>query len=335
MKFHRAIDLYLSDLAEKRRSAYTQKTINSRMSDFKSFLESDDGWELVDITSDHIHDYFEYMKKVRGLADGTLAGRKSTLRSFFTFAMKNGWVSFEDNPTHVLVDNHQHRYSYEPVNRLDVPENDLVQVLQQIPNYLTHHDYSERALRDSLIVALTADSAARRQAIWSIRKKDIKAALSKGRKNKHGQLVYHVSSIEGKTGSELIRFYEDTASLVHLYLEMQHKSAVWLLENPQTRKRYRIDGLHRSFVRLCKFAKVPVFRFHSVRKRDVIDAIESGGDQKLGQIYAGHRSQTSTQNAYNLLRRSRVDDVAGQLAMKRRGASGASDLVNDFFKKLS
>jgi len=328
MELEAAVSFYLSDMRERLLSLRTVESVSNRLDDFVSVAGR---VLLVDVTKHDVHNYFVHLKHERGLADGTLASRKSTLRAFFNFAIKQRWVTYEQNPTQILIDNHQHRYSFDPVHREPADIECITAVLDAIPKYLASSGYSERAVRDALIVSITVDSGGRRKAVWSIRRVDMIKSLDSCRLNRFKQKTYHVISNTGKTGSEYLRFYEDTANLARMYLNIQYTAAVWLFENPQTRRRYRIDYLQSSFKRLCDYADVPVFRFQATRKRNVTDVIEEGKDQKLGQSYANHRDIRSTQSAYNTITRERVDDVAGKLAAERRKKPPDDDIPAEFF----
>lgn len=314
------INAYRTHQEERRLSVRTIEDNNGRLNQFVEFVGN---VPLNKIKPAQIHDYFVYMRDERGLSEATRGNRKSTLRAFFNWCVKEKLITYENDPSHILLDNQAHKYSFEPKAHQAVEDEYLTAVLRSLPSYLAESGYSEMSVRDSLIVSLTADSAVRRKAIWSIRRRDmLQAVTSSGP-------IYVVYSVLGKTGTEKVRFFEETASIARMYLNLIPKTAVWLFENPATNARYRIDGLRKSFTRLCKFAGVPPFLFQSVRKRDVMDAIKASGDITVGQRYAGHKSSRTTQVYYNLIKDEEIGGFAAQISTKRRG--GGDDLMGGFF----
>lgn len=273
---------------------------------------------IREVSKSDIARHFQGMQD-QGLADGTLAGHKTTLKAFFRWCKKKKLIN--KNPAKVL-NSRRFRYSFKPVKSRPAPPDDFQRVIDCLHQYAAHRGYKKPDVRNALIVSLAIDSAARRGEIRNIRRADMASEVSVNRD------IYHVLS-RGKTGAVRVRFFEDTAALARLWLPMLDDSAVWLFENPRG-ERLQADYMSNCFRPVCKFAGVKTFRFQAIRKRGVIDIIHLTGDQRVGQKFANHKDIKTTQQHYNLFEDEAVDDAAARLARDRRGDDG---LVDDFFKK--
>lgn len=321
-----AVDAYVAYLVAEN---YAQTHVQSVKLRLNRFAQGRDVL-VTAVTGDDIHDHFLAMKE-SGLADGTLAGHKSTHRAFWRWCKKRGLVG--KNPAKVLKGK-KHGYSFEPVHFQPADEDDFRLVVAALPDFAAHRGYRPRDVRDALIVSLTIDSGKRREEVWNIQRRKMEAALGRGRAV-GGRTIYHVPS-SGKTGAVDVRFFDETAELARRWLLMLPAAATYLLENPQTGERLRIDYIGSAFVRICAFANVPPFRFQATRKRNVIDISESAGDAKIAQRLAGHKSIRTTQAHYNMVADKRVDEAAAQLANERRGPRlSGENLADELFGRVA
>lgn len=314
MKLKDAVITYSRYLKKKEFSESHITSVNGRLNRFVKTMAEDA--EIAAVQKTDISRHFSAMKQ-SGLADGTLAGHKSTNRAFWKYAKKKGWV--KKNPSKILVGNKRHRYSFKPVHSQAAHEADLISVLIALPAFASHRNYAPRDVRDALIVALVADSAGRRGDIWAISCRVAVRALNKPRRMKNGETVYTIvlQGDDSKTGESKIRFFQKTADLLQMWLTLMPLNATHICCNLRTGKKLARENVSLSFIRACKFANVPVFRPQSVRKRVVTDIISKSGDQKAGQLIANHKSARTTQEYYNLLQDEKVDTIASSLANGR------------------
>lgn len=318
-----ALDAYLVYLAGEN---YTTTHLNSVRLRLERFVTGRENVPVTAVSKEEIHAHFVAMKEA-GLADGTLAGHKSTHRAFWRWCKRKNWI--EENPSKILKSK-RHAYSFDPVHFQPADEDDFRRVLAALGDFAAHRGYRPRDVRDALIVSLTIDSGKRREEIWNIQRRKMEVALERGRAV-GGRTIYHVPS-SGKTGAVDVRFFDESAELTRRWLLMLSASAIYLFENPQTGERLRVDYIGSAFLRICEFAGVPPFRFQATRKRNVIDISEAAGDAKVAQRLAGHKSIRTTQSHYNMIADKRVDEAAAQLANERRGRLG--NIADELFGKL-
>lgn len=330
MKLNDAVNLYIAWLRDQHYSAAHVQTVEIRAGRFAATFPA--AKLLTDVSRDDVQAFFLDLK-ADGLASATLAGYKSTLRAFWRWSRHRSRKYTDDDPTDILLareSRSRHAYSYEPQNREAVNDQHFQAVMAALETFAAHRGYNPRDVRDALMISLTADSAGRRGEIWNVTRKQLQKSLERGKVLKNGRTVYRVQT-EGKTGPVRLRFFEETAALARRWLDMLPDGAVWVFVNLRTGQRLRRDAMVLGFNRACKFAGVPVFRFHSVRKRQVTDVIEASGDPKVGQKYANHKSPRTTQIYYNDLADNRVDEAAADLSERRR----QQPLVAEFFKNLA
>jgi integrase len=145
-----------------------------------------------------------------------------------------------------------------------------------------------------------------------------------------GRTVYRLAAM-GKTGEATIQFYDETAVFAHLALGLLPENAVYIFVNGRTGQLLHEDSLRDAFKRICKFAGVPKFSFQATRKRTVRDAIVLTGDEKAGQLIAGHKDIRTTHLHYNDMDQDDVDEVGAIVANARRGPP--DNLATAFFRK--
>lgn len=323
MLLSEAVDAYMGHLVGA--SHTHQASVGSRLS---RFLTGREGALLSDVTSEDIAGHFEGLAAA-GLAMGTLAGHKSTMRAFFRWLVGQGIL--ESDPAAILT-GARFRYSYQPVNHQPADPEHFRRLVQALPGFAAAG--SRRNVRDALIVSLTVDSSARRGEIWALRRADMERALARPTPAGENRHVYR-AIVNGKTGPTVLRFFDESAALAHRWLALM-PHGVWLFCSLRTGKRLRRDYMNQAFARACAFAGVPTFNFQAVRKRVVVDAIALAGDPKVGQLLAGHKDPRTTTTYYNLVQEEKVAQIAGRLATERRGRPSADggDLADELFGPL-
>lgn len=322
-----ALNLYLAELQERQCSQSHLATVAFRLG---RFVSDRPGAAVSTVSGADIEAHFLALSG-RGLANGTLAGYKSSQRAFWRWVVAQGWVG--ENPARVL-NQRKYNYSFRPVSHQPADRDAFQAVMDVLLPFATRKGRAVRDVRDALIVSLAADSGVRRGELWNLRRADVERALRRGRPVGEGRRVY-VTAVTGKTSTVLVRFFDESAKLAWLWLDAMPAGAVWLFCSTRTGERLHKDYLGSAFKRLCAYAGVPVFLFQAVRKRTVVDAIALSGDAKVGQLLAGHTDARTTAEYYNLLQQEQVNAAAAQLATARRGrpeAAGES-LARELFKQ--
>ncbi len=326
LTLNEALLAYLDHLIERGLSRSHRQSVTGRVG---RFTQTHGNIPLTDITPAHIADHFKQLEDA-GLADGTLAGHKSSFRAFWRWLQDRGHIT--TNPTAVLKQK-TFSYSFDPVNHRAADEDAFRAVLSAIPSFIAARDYAPRDVRDALAVSFAADSAARRGEIWSIRRANLEKALRKPTPLPGGH-VYHLSS-RGKTGQSNIRFFDNTADLARMWLNTLPATATFVFASTKTWERLPRDYMNSAFQRVCQFAGVEEFQWQSVRKRVVSDMISLTGNVTAGQMLAGHASVKTTLRYYNEVQQATVDQAASQLARLRNDdAPKADGLAEGFFARL-
>ena len=323
MKLKSAQKRYLHFLSTRNHSDRHQQTVRYRTTRFISFTGN---LQLKSINKHDLSDFFKTLEDT-GSSRGTLAGYKSTLKAWFNWLRKKHHL--KKNLSKQLTGS-QFNYSYSPVKSTAVPIAHLKRVIDCLPSYLEERGCRPRDLRDVSLVSLCIDSGARRGELRNIRKVDITRSLQEPAYTTNGQTIYHTHS-HGKTGHALIRYFPETAVYLHDWLEYIPPRSPFLFINLNTGRRLQPDSMRLALKRICQFAEVPTFLFHAIRKRNITQIIRLSGDQKVGQIYAGHSSSTTTQQYYNMVQNQYVDDAAAQLSQQLR--PNGRQLAFSFFDK--
>jgi integrase len=129
-----------------------------------------------------------------------------------------------------------------------------------------------------------------------------------------------------------LEFCQETAELFQLHFERAPYTRLDLVfYSLSTGEVMKPASLSRAFDRACKFAGVPVFRSHAVRKRNGSAIIQQLHAPDVAQMYLGHQELSTTLRHYNDHERDDVSEAAAQLASLRRGERDV--LAEQFFKK--
>ncbi len=313
MELQKAFEHYYNYLKGKGSSASHLRTVKVRLNRFimpsEKYPYDNRSRNVRKIRRHEIHEHFELMES-NDLADGTLAGYSTAHRSFWTFCKRSRWI--KKSPAKKLK-----RYSYEPVHNRAAPAVSVDKVTAALPGFAIHRNHPAD-VRDALFVSLVLDGGGRLGEYHTLRSLHLKAALENGIPTESGEMIYIIVG-SGKTGSKLLFFFEQTARLAKMWLDRTSwPESDYVFISTKSEALLKPNSLGRSFERVCKYAGVPVFRAHSVRKRNVTDIIKLAGDWKMGQLYAGHKSINVTMKHYNDLYIERVAEVASEMAAKRR-----------------
>lgn len=298
-------------------SPRTIQTIEARLGRFVVHANVAD---VTEVTPALVAGFFDGLVEA-GLSSATCAGYRATLRAFFKWAKKRGYVG--KNPTKILRER-RYQFSYRPVRSRAAPVDVVAALLVALPGFTSSG--SPRNVRDAALISLAIDSGGRRGELHNLRRADVADALGHPTATRSGLTCYTVVST-GKTGQVLLRFYEQTAAYLHAWLAVCPPSP-WVWVSLRTHGRLRVDAMKLGLDRLCDYAGVAHVGWHALRKRVVTDIIELTGDPKVGAAMANHRSTKTTQDYYNDLAGARVDDAGAQLAAQRQETAHLNALFN-------
>lgn len=312
-----ALKLYLEELKERQSSQSHLRTVAWRLG---QFIKPRADQPLASVTRAQIAAHFTELRETR--SDGTMAGFTSSHRSFWR------WLEAEGHTAENLGEKLR-SFSYEPTVRDAAPLDDIQAVLAALWPFVAHRGQRPRDVRDALLVSLSIDSGARLGAMRRIRRSKVDQALRSARATRAGP-VYDLLVVRDKTGTSHLRFFNDTAELFRIWLPLLPPAGDFVFVSLTTGQLLRADSLSRGFERICRFAGVPVFRSHAVRKRNVTDILEQA-DPETAQRYAGHRDLETTLRHYKQKKQGQVDEAAASLsAQRRRRAHFDNEMANLF-----
>lgn len=320
-----AYDRYLNHLTNRQLSEAHIRTVKYRLGRFLKETINGNDTPLADraiksITKTELSAYFIALRV--GKADGSMAGHTATHRAFWKWCKKKGWI--KKNPAKAL-----RSYSNDPHIRKAAPESDVLKVIASLSAYIAHRHNRPRDIRDALLVSLSVDCGGRLRAMCGILRATAEKALSEPRRAQNGRLVYTVTVNQGKTGAVDCGFGQETADLMRMWLPLMPTSAKFIFCSLETGDQLLTSSASRAFERICKFAAVPVFRSHAVRKRDVTQ-IWKTIDSHTAQAFAGHADPETTRKHYKDADDAEVSNAIAQLAELRRGPDEAQEMAKLF-----
>lgn len=317
MKLKFALSAYIHNLEDEGSSSAHLATVGYRL---RPFVEEHSDMDVIDVSARRLQKYFRRLRD--GRADATMAGYASTHRAFWSWCVGEGLIT--ESPAANLK-----HWSYGPVRRRAAPEQDIITVAASLSRFVSNGH--PRNLRDALTVSMAIDCGGRIGELRSLKKNELRAALIRPAHGSAGRDAYMVVGV-GKTGDAPLMFFNETADLARLWLEIDPQPvSVWVFYNLRNGELLRGPSLSRAFARVCDFAGVPTFRSHALRKRNVTNIISATGNVKMGQMYAGHKSSQTTLLHYNDIAEEQVIAAASQVAARRRQATNGDQLAARFF----
>ncbi len=316
-----ALSRYVAYLKECQFSEAHIRTVEWRLN---RFVKTRPDRDVKSITRTELAEYFIELRE--GKADGTMAGYTTVHRSFWKFCKKRRWI--DKNPAKKL-----RSWPNEPQVRQPAPEADVKKVADALRGFVERRDQRPRDVRDALLVSLSIDCGGRLGAMCNLKRSEVLRALERGQVAGNGRVVYVATVNQGKTGAAHMEFGEETADLFRLWFRVMPKwetDRVFL--NLVTGEPLIRNSAAKAFVQVCKFAGVPAFRSHAVRKRNVTVVMKELADAETAQRYAGHRDLDTTMRFYKEQVDSDVLDAAAELAERRRGRPDFDEKMATFFR---
>lgn len=330
MKLLEALEKFIEYLAEEGGGVHHLKTVRGRVGHFIKNRQDD---EVATVTRAELALFITTYKETH--ADGTVAGMVASHRQFWRYCKKKKWV--KRNPAKRLKS-----YSYAPVLRKPPPEEDVEKVAACLAEFVNHRGQRLCDVRDALFVSLSLDCGGRRGAMLKLKRSEVVKALEWGRPTDNGRTVYLVTVNRDKTGAVTLEFFDETAALFRLWFELcparprpggsggGARPDEGIFISMWTGKAIHPDTVSRSFIRVCKFAGVPTFRPHGVRKRNGREMIKNS-DARTAQGYTGHKDIKTLLIHYNPIEEKDVHNAAAEMASRRRGNSKGDKLARALF----
>lgn len=314
-----AVAAYLADLQERQCRSVHIRSVRSRLSHFsRKFGDRTVGT----LTRADIAQHLNNLENER--TQGTMAGISATHRAFWTWCHKQNW-------TDVNLGANLRRYDYTPSVRTAARPDHVEALVAAIPRYIDRRrgmHYHAHDIRAGLLVSLSLDSGARLGEMANIRVADVLQSLERPHWTQEGP-AYVVGS-QGKTGSAKIVFFDQTAQLFTRWFEHLPQGAAFVFCNLETGRKMDRNSLSRLFPRVCKFAGVPSFRSHAIRKRNICDIVDEDGFA-AAQDYAGHSNIQTTRRHYYQANHERTVLAAAKMNQRRRESALEADQMANLF----
>lgn len=307
MTLEAALTAYLNYLAGRNLSALHLSTVRSRL---RAFVGNRPLGPVADVSALDLYGHFQRLEDTR--ADGTMAGYASTHRAFWNWCVDQGLIA--TSPAANLK-----HYSYDPHHRRAASRPHVAAVTAALPGFVAYRDNHPRDVRDALAVSICLDCGGRIGEVRSLRRRALEIALASGEVTPNGR-TRHIIVGRGKTGAANLVFFEETAVLARLWLEVSPwPGADHVFISLKSGRLLRRESMSRCFDRICDYANVPKFRSHAIRKRNASDLQQMFGDPELTRQYLGHSTIAVTMKHYNDFEQNRVGDAAAEVASMRRG----------------
>lgn len=339
ISIHDAVSAYL---VAREAAGLRDRTIDEyqlRLGYFVDYIGPD--YPLDDIGPDKVDSYLVHLRRRKekhvnnphrpsengGLSKATISGYGETLKTFFTWCVNRQYIKW--NPARHVKRFRKSRIAH---NRAMDPDN-LVKMLKYLE--LAAKARNPVDVRDLAILALMADSLARRGEVSSINLSSID--FNKSFKDKRGRITYQ-AEVDGKVGPRLVTFSEATALYLLDWLDVRpevppdnkgHPFFValcrWHDEQfgkctscRNAKNRLTSQAIYLIFKRLGKRAGVEgKINPHAVRHLGGIMYAERAGIE-VAQEKLGHTSIMTTRQFYVPPNSERVRDATSDISIVRQ-----------------
>lgn len=320
MELGTAVAAYVEDSCLANKSHRTITTIQTRL---KPFTQKHQGKRIDKITKEDVLSHFVDLKN-KNLAEATLAGHRSTHQAFWKWCKKQKLI--KKNPSKGIK-----KYKYTPVVRQAAPQSHVDEVYKNLWNYVYVQKMAPVSIRSALFCSLFMDGGGRLGEYHSLTVKNLVKTLENPILTDQGINAYQIVGT-GKTGTAPLVFFDQSADLAALWLNRTpFPQAKYVFHSTRDGSHMRVNSLARAPLPICKFAGVPPFRSHAVRKRNVTEIIRQSGNVNIGKTYANHRKLETTLTHYDTVMRDEVINTAANLAASRLQRT-ESDEINRLFR---
>jgi len=251
---------------------YSEHTIKNYLIDLTQFREKFDSVDLSAITTTSLQDYISSLHKM-GLDTSTIARKKSTISSLFTFFCKKKII--DKNPCKKLIS---------PKRRSKIP---TVMSITEINKLCDIREKTYQAIRDKAIIELMYSSALRLSETTSLNMSSI-------------DLESKLLVVEGKGKKTRYLPVGDCAlsaikSWIKVRKEISDKNENALFLNKYG-KRISNRSIQQRIIFWCKKKSLNyVINPHVLRHTCATHLLESSGDIRAVQEFLGHQDISTTQ----------------------------------------
>lgn len=251
---------------------YSEHTIKNYLIDLTQFREKFDSVDLSSITTTSLQDYISSLHKM-GLDTSTIARKKSTISSLFTFFCKKKII--DKNPCKKLIS---------PKRRSKIP---TVMSITEINKLCDIKEKTYQAIRDKAIIELMYSSALRLSETTSLNMSSI-------------DLESKLLVVEGKGKKTRYLPVGDCAlsaikSWIKVRKEISDKNENALFLNKYG-KRISNRSIQQRIIFWCKKKSLNyVINPHVLRHTCATHLLESSGDIRAVQEFLGHQDISTTQ----------------------------------------
>ena len=251
---------------------YSEHTIKNYLIDLTQFREKFDSVDLSSITTTSLQDYISSLHKM-GLDSSTIARKKSTISSLFTFFCKKKII--DKNPCKKLIS---------PKRRSKIP---TVMSITEINKLCDIKEKTYQAIRDKAIIELMYSSALRLSETTSLNMSSI-------------DLESKLLVVEGKGKKTRYLPVGDCAlsaikSWIKVRKEISDKNENALFLNKYG-KRISNRSIQQRIIYWCKKKSLNyAINPHVLRHTCATHLLESSGDIRAVQEFLGHQDISTTQ----------------------------------------
>jgi len=251
---------------------YSEHTIKNYLIDLTQFREKFDSVDLSSITTTSLQDYISSLHKM-GLDTSTIARKKSTISSLFTFFCKKKII--DKNPCKKLIS---------PKRRSKIP---TVMSITEINKLCDIREKTYQAIRDKAIIELMYSSALRLSETTSLNMSSI-------------DLESKLLVVEGKGKKTRYLPVGDCAlsaikSWIKVRKEISDKNENALFLNKYG-KRISNRSIQQRIIFWCKKKSLNyAINPHVLRHTCATHLLESSGDIRAVQEFLGHQDISTTQ----------------------------------------
>ena len=251
---------------------YSEHTIKNYLIDLTQFREKFDSVDLSSITTTSLQDYISSLHKM-GLDSSTIARKKSTISSLFTFFCKKKII--DKNPCKKLIS---------PKRRSKIP---TVMSITEINKLCDIKEKTYQAIRDKAIIELMYSSALRLSETTSLNMSSI-------------DLESKLLVVEGKGKKTRYLPVGDCAlsaikSWIKVRKEISDKNENALFLNKYG-KRISNRSIQQRIIFWCKKKSLNyAINPHVLRHTCATHLLESSGDIRAVQEFLGHQDISTTQ----------------------------------------